>query len=108
METNGVKGAVALHGHGWCKENLYERQVSKSALMKKALSLYQSDIVLNKEPRSQQKLIAMVNDIIEHQRQNMLTSQKERSKDRAAPVYSLHSAEDEGEDCRCWTSKCYC
>ena len=33
-------------------ENLYERQVRKSALRKKALTCHQQDIVLNKEPRS--------------------------------------------------------
>ena len=68
-------------------ENLCERQVGKSTLMKNALTLNQSDIVLQKEPRSYQKLSAIVNGIFEHKQQNMLISQKERSRDRAAPVY---------------------
>ena len=35
-------------------ENLYQRQVKKSTLMKHAITLYQQDIVLKKEPRSYQ------------------------------------------------------
>ena len=61
-------------------ENLCERQVKKSTLMKNAMTLYQRDLVVKKEPRSKPKLRAMVNDILRHQQQNMLISQKERSK----------------------------
>ena len=57
-------------------ENLYERQGRKSTLMKNALSLYQSDNVLKKEPRRYPKLRTTTNDILEHQQQNMLFSQK--------------------------------
>ena len=51
-------------------ENLYERQVGKTALIKNALTLYQRDGVLKKELRSYQRLRTMVNDILEQQRQN--------------------------------------
>ena len=61
-------------------ENLCERQVKKSTLMKNAMTLYQRDLVLKKEPKSKPELRAMVNDILRHQQQNMLISQKERSK----------------------------
>ena len=65
-------------------ENLCERQVWKSAFMKHVMTLHQQDIVLKKEPRSYAKLRTVVNHILEHQQQNMLISQKERSRDRAA------------------------
>ena len=42
----------------------------------------------------------MVNDILEQQQQNMWISQDERSRDRAAAVYSLKGAEEKGKDCR--------
>ena len=69
--------------------NVYERQVRQSTLMKNDFTLYQSDMVLKKEPKSYQKWGTVVNDILEHQQQNMLISQKERSRDRAGAVYSL-------------------
>ena len=37
-------------------ENLFERQVKKSTLMKHAMTLHQRHIVLKKEPRSYQRL----------------------------------------------------
>ena len=43
--------------------NLYDRQVSKSTLMKNTSSLYQSATVPQKEPRSYQKLRTMVNGL---------------------------------------------
>ena len=46
--------------------------------MKNASSLYQSDIVVKKEPRSYWKSRTMVNDILEQQQQNMLIAQKEQ------------------------------
>ena len=84
-------------------EKFYERQVRQPTLMKNAVTLCKSDIVLEKKPRSHQKLGTLVNDIIEHQQQNMLI-QKERSRDRAAAVYSLKGAEEKGKECRSWTS----
>ena len=53
-----------------------ERQVGKSTLMTSALTLYEQDIVLKKEPRSHKKLRTMGNDILKHQQQNMLISSK--------------------------------
>ena len=43
-------------------------------------------MVFKKEPRSCPKLRAMVNDILEHQQQDMWISQKERSEDGAVSV----------------------
>ena len=57
-------------------DNLHERQVRTSTLMKNALTLYQSDTVLKMEPRSYQKWRTLVNDKLEHQQQKMLSSQK--------------------------------
>ena len=82
---------------GGSLKNLHERQVRKSALMENALTLYQCDI-LGKKPRSYQEVWTVMNDILEHQQQNMLISQQERPKDRAA-VYSLRGAE-KSQDCR--------
>ena len=56
-------------------ENLYERQVEKSALMQHANTLYQQDSVQKKEPRSFEKLKLVVDDILERQ-QNLLISRK--------------------------------
>ena len=75
-------------------ENLHEKQVGKSTLMKSALTHCQQDIVLKKEPRSFQLSGTMVNDI-EHQQQNMSISQKERSRDRAAAGYPLFGSRRE-------------
>ena len=50
-------------------ENLYERQLRKSSLMKNALSLYHSDILLKREPMNSKKLRAVETDILEDQRQ---------------------------------------
>ena len=69
--------------------NLFERQVKKSTLMKHAMTLYQQDIILKKEPRSHKRLRTMVNDIFEHQQPMMLISQKERSRDRVAAAAYL-------------------
>ena len=88
-------------------ENLCERHVRKSAFMKHVMTLHQQDIVLKKEPRSYAKLRTVVNHILEHQQQNMLISQKERSRDRAA-AYSSQGAEGKGQDCRSWMSKGSC
>ena len=63
-------------------KNLHERQVKQKTLVNNTLSLYQS------QRRSYQILRAMMKDILEHEQQNMLISQKERSRDRAAPTYS--------------------
>ena len=45
-------------------ESFFEKQLGKSTLMKNALTLYLSDVVLKREPRSFQKLRTMVNDIL--------------------------------------------
>ena len=52
--------------------NFYERQVTKSTLMMHAMTLYQEDIVLKKNPRSFSKLRIVVNDSLEQQQQNIL------------------------------------
>ena len=49
-----------------------------------------------------------MHDILEQQQQNMLISQKERSRDRAAAGYSSKGAEEKGKDCRSGTSKSSC
>ena len=64
-------------GEGVLK-NLCERQVRKSTLMTHVMTLHQQDIVLKEEPRSYANLRTVVNHILEHQQQNMLSSQKER------------------------------
>ena len=69
-------------------ESLHERQLTKSSLMKSALTLYQSDIVLKTEPRSHKKLRAMVHDILEvKNKPNMLISHEERSRERTEPAH---------------------
>ena len=55
-------------------EILNQRQLRRSTLMKNALSSFLSDIVIRKEPRSYQRLHAMVTDSLEDQRQNELIS----------------------------------
>ena len=76
--------------------------------MKNALTLYQSDIVLKKEPRSYPRLWTLAHGIVERQQQDMLISQQERSKNRVAAVYSLQGSEKKGKDCRSWTSEGSC
>ena len=45
--------------------NITQSQLRKSSIMKNALSLRHSDILLQKEPNRDQRLRAMVNDILE-------------------------------------------
>ena len=72
----------------------------ESTLMKNALTLCQSDVFLITEPRSYHTLRILVNDIPEHRRQHMLIFPKERSRDRAAPVYTLKGSEVERQYAR--------
>ena len=65
-------------------ENLHERQLRQSSLIKNSLSLYHTDLVLMKENTSYRKYRAMVNDILEDPQQNIWISQIERSRDTAA------------------------
>ena len=89
-------------------ENLHERQVRKSTPMTNAMTLYRKDFVLRKEPRSYQRLRTMVNDIPEQQQQNMLISQQERSRDRAAAACASTGYEEKRKDCRALTFKGSC
>ena len=74
--------------------------------MMDALTLYQQDTVLKK---GAEKLPGMKNHGERHPRpataEHVDVSKKDRSKDRAAAVYSLKGSEEKGEDCRSWTSK---
>ena len=58
-------------------DNLYQRQVIESTLMKHAMTLHQQYIVLKKAPRSNQTLRTMVDDTVEQQQQHMLICHKE-------------------------------
>ena len=50
--------------------------------MKNALTLFQKDIVHEKEPRSYERLRTMVIDLLEQQQLNMLISQKKSAQER--------------------------
>ena len=71
--------ALGNHPDEGVLENFCERQVRTSTLMQNALTLYQQDIVLKEEPRSDQRLMTVVHDILEQQWQNMLICQTKRS-----------------------------
>ena len=64
-----------------CLGDLYERRLKKVYTDEAYGDIYQKDVVLKREPRRCQRLRTMVNDIFEQQQQNMLISQKERSRD---------------------------
>ena len=61
-------------------DNLHERQVRTSTLMKNAVTSYQQDMVLKKGAERHQTLRTTVNDILEQQQRNSLISEEERLK----------------------------
>ena len=88
-------------------EKLYERPIKKSTLVQNVPLPCQSDMVHKTEPFfCHQRLRAMVPDIWENQQQNVLISQMERSRDRAAAAVSVKKGE--GQDCRSRTSEGPC
>ena len=67
------------------------------------------DTVLKKKPRSNQRLRTVVNDILDHQQQNMLISQKRALKRWNGTQCTLcKEQKTEARYCHSWKSKCSC